>query len=162
MPGPLDLGHQALEDGADLVRLGIADRVRHVQHVGAMSGGAAHRLDQEIRLGAQRVLGRKLDLVERAGGVLQAALDGLQHVEARHAQLGFAVDRAGGDEDVQPLATRRFECDRGRVDIRLGGAGQRAQGRIADFRRDQPDGLAVTGRGGGEAGLDRVDPHGLQ
>ncbi|MNJ40067.1 hypothetical protein D3C77_349520 [compost metagenome] len=151
----------AVQIGEALTRLlgrGVADGVGHVQRLGARVGGGQQGLGQELRLGAEGVLGRELDVVEHRGGVFHRARDDGQHLVGAHPQLGRAVDRAGGQEDVAAamrLGRRSQGAERG-VDVLLVGARQGGEDRPLDLARHAADAFLVARRGGGEAGLDHV------
>src|SRR5690606_18454622 len=85
------LRDQALEDAADLLRGGEADRVRDVDRGGAGGNRRTHDLVQEVFLGTGAVLGGELDVVDVLLRVADALDHALQHLPAAHAQLVLAV-----------------------------------------------------------------------
>ena len=146
------------EQRADLVGRGVADRVGHVERRRARLRRRPQRVDQELRLGADGVLGRELDVVELGPGVGDRLRMASSTWARRHLQLGLPVDRAGGQEDVQPpLAGAGASALPAASMSRLGRARQAADHRPLDRFGHGADRLGVAGRGGGEAGLDDVD-----
>src|SRR5581483_8948372 len=142
----------------ELVRLRVADGVRDVDDPRAGARRGLVDGDEEVDVRARRVLGRELDLV----GVLHRARDGLlRALDARaavDAELALEMDVARGDEDVDARAVGARERLRGRVDVTLGRARERGDGRATpDFARDRGDGRGFAGRRRGEARLDHVD-----
>ncbi len=153
---------QVGEDAENLVRRRIADGVRDIQRGGACLGDFAADLVQKVGLGANGVLGRKLDLVEQLRRIGDAAHADFQHLVARLLQLGGAVDRRGGQKDVDARALGGLQGAGGGVEVAFQAARQGTQGDALDLGRHGVDSGFVTGRGGGETRLDDVDAQGLQ
>ena len=74
-----------------------------------------------------------------------------------HPQLELAVDRAGGQEDVDPGVRGVLQRFPRAVDVFVVAAGQAADRRAADRAGDLADRLEIAGRSDREAGLDHVD-----
>ena len=75
-----------------------------------------------------------------------------------HLELEFAVDGAGGEEDVDArLRRHRCSASPGAVDVGVVAAGQAADDRPCDLAGDRLHRLEVAGRGDREARLDDVD-----
>lgn len=127
----LDARRQGAVGFAHLFRGRIADGVGHVQRSGASVGGGLQHIGQKLRLGAEGVLGRELDVVEQAAGVFNRPHGRRQHLIGGHLQLGRAVDRAGADEGVAATVgfRRRRQGAEGGVDVLLVGARQGAEDR---------------------------------
>ena len=103
----VDIRHPLLQvpnDRRVLGRRGVADGVGDVHRGGAGGDRSLDDFAQKIRLGAGGVLGAELDVVAPRLGPFDA-LDGAgDDLFGRHPQFMFAVDRAGGEEDVDPPA----------------------------------------------------------
>ena len=154
---PGTFADQALEQAADLRRRGVAQGVGHVDGGGAGGDRRGDHFGQEILLGAGAVLGGEFDVVDEAARVRDAGRGQVQHLLLAHAQLVLAMQRAGGDEQVQARLRRRLQRARRDLDVVGQAARQHAQGGVAQFARDQRGGLAIGLRAGGETGLDDVD-----
>ena len=137
---------------------GVADGVGDVDRRRA---GLDRRLDdlaEEVELGAGGVLGGELDVVAVAlGPAARSSTARSMIFVAGHLELELAVDRAGGQEDVDPRRLGVLERLPGAVDVALVAAGQAADGRAGDLGGDRADRLEVARRGDREAGLDDVD-----
>ncbi len=97
---------------AELLRLGVADGIGHVDDRCARGDGRLEGLEQEADLGARSVLGAELDVVvgsDQSPRLRHAGPDAIEHLGARAAQLVGDVDVAGRDEDVElaPCARAR-------------------------------------------------------
>ena len=84
------------------VRRGVADRVGDVDRRGPGVDGRLDDLAEEVELGAGGVLGRELDVVAIADGPLHAGDGPRDDLLLVHLELELAVDRAGGEKDVNP------------------------------------------------------------
>src|SRR5205085_17642 len=118
-------------------------------------GGQA--FDEEVTLGTDRVLGGKFHILHKATGVGNAVANRGKHLCPGQPQLSLAVDRAGAEEDVNALPSRRRQCLCRRRDVHTCGAGERADGRSLELARDGLDRPGITKGGGGETCLDHVD-----
>ncbi len=111
---------------------------------------------QEIFLGAGRILGGELDVVDvraRQGHVL---VHRFQHLLAAHAQLVFAMQRTGGQEQVQARTGGGLHGTQRGLDIGGQAARQHRQGGVAQFAGDQRMRLAVRLRTGRKTRFDDV------
>ena len=106
--------------------------------VAPASMAALHHLDQEVELGAGRVLGRELDVVELLARHLHA-LDGpADDLLLGHLELEVAVDGAGGQEDVAAPARRVLERLPRGGDVALVAAREAGDDRPLDLRGSPP------------------------
>ena len=156
----IDVGH-ALAEGPDhagvLGGRGVADGVGDVHGGRARLDGGLDDVAEEVGLGPGGVLGAELDVGADGPGAADA-LDGpLDDLLAGHLQLVLAVDRRGGQEDVDPRLLGVLERLPGAVDVAVVAAGEPADGRAGDLGGDGADGLEVALRGDREPGLDDVD-----
>jgi hypothetical protein len=91
----LEFGHrivQVADQFTVLFRDRPTDRVRNIDGGGAGRDDGPANLDQEIGFGARTVLGRELDVVDVALGLLHA-FDGQAHdLVARLTELEFTMD----------------------------------------------------------------------
>jgi hypothetical protein len=111
---------------------GVADGVRDVDRRGAGIDGRFDHFAQEVVFGPRRILGRELDVVtvsRRAPHAFDGPLDDLL---GRHPQFEFAVDRAGGQEDVDPRPFGQLQRLPSPVDVRRIAPRQPADRRPAD------------------------------
>jgi hypothetical protein len=145
------------EDPPDLAGGGITHSVGQVEGRGPRLGRDPQHLDQEVGLGADGVLGGELHVLEDGAGVAHGLVGGRQHLVAVHLQLGRPVDRAGGQEDVQPPVARRLERAGGDLDVTLHAAAEAADRWALDLAGDRAHGRLVAGRGGCEARLQHID-----
>src|SRR5581483_8655978 len=107
---------------------------------------------------AGRVFGRELDVFTKAFRPFDRFDRLLHDLGLVHLQFELPMDRAGGEEHVNPPAGGVAEGLAGAVDVFVPAAGQAADdGAVAELAGDGLDGLEVAGRGDGEAGLDDVD-----
>ncbi|MEI9929555.1 MAG: hypothetical protein WDM89_03030 [Rhizomicrobium sp.] len=101
----------------------------------------------------------EFDIVEEIAGIFDGLHCRFQYLIAAHIEFGFTMDRTGRQEDVQTATAGGFQRAGGRVNVCDGSAGEATDYRPIDLLRHGADGLFITGRGGGEAGLDDVDAH---
>src|SRR4029078_9299674 len=94
------------DDGGVMARNSIANGVGNVERGGAGLNRALNHLGQEIEFRTRGVLGRKLNVVTAFASALDPLYRALDNLIGRHAQLEFAVDRAGREEDVDAWPRR--------------------------------------------------------
>ncbi len=135
---------------------GVADGVGNVDRGGAGGDGLFDHLGQEIQFGAGRVFGRKLHVLKITLGALDAGDRTAHDLFLGHVQLEFAVDGAGGQEDMDARLGGFLERLPGAVDVVVVAARQAANRRALDLAGDGLHGLEIAGRGDGEAGFDDV------
>ena len=127
---------QVADQGAELGGHRVAHGVRDVDGASAGLDGRFHDLGEKIRLGPRPVLGRKLHVL----GQLPRRGDrfrGPPHdFPLRHAELELPVERAGGQEDVQPGPGGVPEGVPRRLDVTRYAAGQRRDPRPFDLAGD--------------------------
>jgi len=143
----LELGAEPpdlVEEGRVLVWKREADGVGQVDHVGA--GRHRRRADarDERRVRAGGVLAGELDLVGLGAGVRHGPAGMLDDLLGRQPELLLHVDRARGEEDVQPRASRVLECGGSGVDVLAAGAAERGDGGPADGLGDGADAPEVS------------------
>ena len=100
---PADIGNAFLERADHpgvLERRRIADGVRDVDRGGAGLDGRLDDLAEEVELGPRGVLGAELDVRTARLGPPDALDRLLDDLRLGHPQLVLAVDRRGGQEDV--------------------------------------------------------------
>jgi hypothetical protein len=150
---------QILDQRAEFLGGGVADGVGDVQRVGPGLGHGGVEVDQVVAVAAGHVLGGELDVVGVGAGQFDG-LDGAPDVLlAGDLEHVLQVDVGAGAEgvDATQLAAAGFDGLAGADDVDVLGAGQGADLRALDLGGDGQDGLEVSGRGDGEAGLDDVD-----
>src|SRR5205823_6176796 len=109
--------------------------------------GVDHRLDrlrEVFAVGAAGVLGRVLDLVAEAPGVLHRFDTTLDHLLPGEAQLALDVDVGSGEHDVDLRALGVLDRPPHGLDVRLHGAGQRGDHGAPDLTGDGLAGLEVA------------------
>jgi len=140
----------------ELGRLRVPDRVGDVDVARARPGRGLADGDEEVDVGARRVLRREFDLIGMLGRPAHGADRAVDALAGRDAEHPLEVDLARADEDVDALALRRCERASRRVDVAVGRAGERRDGRAGHLARDRVHRVELLGRGGREAGLDSV------
>lgn len=154
--GTFHAGDQAREHAADFFRRGKAHRVRQIDRGGTGSDRHARHLGQEILFGAGGVFGGELDVVDIAARQRHMLVHRLQHLLAAHAQLVLAVQRAGGQEDMQARIGGCLQRTCRGFDVGLQAARQHRQRGATQLAADHRHGLAVRMRTGREPGFDDV------
>ena len=158
--GPVDVRHalaERLDHAVHVAGRGVADGVGDVHR---RRPGGDRRLDhlaEEIGLGAGGVLGRELDVGAIARRPPHPGHRVPNDLLLVHLQLVLAMDRAGGQEDVDSRPLGVAHGFPGAVDVLIAAAGQAADHRPANATGRSPHRLEVAGRGDGKAGLDHVD-----
>lgn len=104
-----DASHKRCEEAGEFVWLRITDRIRHVDRGGAIGDGGLEDLDKKFRVGAARVLGRELHVIDVALGKPDGACDCFKHLFLGHFEPVLHVDGAGGDIDVYARSGRVFD-----------------------------------------------------
>src|SRR3546814_9147008 len=89
------------EQLVNLVRRRVSHRVRHVERRRPARRGHRKRFDQEVALGADRILGRKFDIIRMLAREGDGGADLLQHLGSRELQLRLPMDRAGTAEAMR-------------------------------------------------------------
>ena len=148
---------QALDHVAHMGRCGVADRVGDIDRGRPRLD---HRLDhpaEKVHLGADRVLGRKLDVVAITFGPLHPLDRVLDDLVGRHVQLELAVDRTGGQEDMDPRRLGVLQRLPGPVDILVVTATETGDLGAFEIIGDLLDRPEIIGRGDRETGLDHID-----
>jgi hypothetical protein len=155
------LAHRAEHRGV-LRRQGVSHRIGQVDGRSAFRDGHFHYLAEVVEIGPARVFGGELDVV----GVAPRLADGLarqfEDLFASQPELVLEVKLRGRDEDVEPGARRipdRIACER---DVLRMTTRERCQYRAPDFAGDLLHAAEVALRGGGEAGLDDIDPQSIE
>src|SRR5437763_3080472 len=151
-----DLGAQVLDDGGEVRRHRVPDGVGDVDGRGARLDGALHHFDEEVRLRACRVLGGELHVVAALARVLDGAGGDADHFRLRHPQLVLAVDRARGEEDVDPTARRGRQRLEDGVDVRPVRARERADDGALHLPGDRFHGLEIAWRRDGKSDFHHV------
>jgi hypothetical protein len=153
--------HRAEHRGV-LRRQSVSHRIGQVDGRSAFRDGHFHYLAEVVEIGPARVFGGELDVV----GVAPRLADGLarqfEGLFASQPELVLEVKLRGRDEDVEPGARRitdRIACER---DVLGMTARERRQYWAPDFARDLLHAAEVALRGGGEAGLDDIDPKSIE
>src|SRR6056297_2466525 len=138
-------------------RGGVADRIGYVD--GACTGldHCSHDFIQEFRLGADRVLCRKLDVIAVLARTPDAIDGACDDFGPGQAQLVLAVDRTGGDEYMDPAALGRCQGAGGKIDIPGIATRQRTDPGAADEFGNLLDGVEILLRRRGETSLDDID-----
>ena len=141
----------------------VADRVGEVDDRRAGLDRDAADARDERGIGAGRVLARELDLVDARGRVLDRPARLLEDLLRLEPELLLHVERARGEDDVDPRAPRAGERlpRRRRCRSRCARASEATSGALHGGR-DGADAFEVAGRRAGEAGLDDVDAEPLE
>ncbi len=98
---------QVPEQFAKFIRYRVADRVGNVDRCGARIDRGLDHARQEIQFGARGVLGGEFHIIAILAGDLHGLHRAAHDFILRHVQLVFAMDRAGGQKNVQPVARAR-------------------------------------------------------
>ena len=152
-----DFTRQERKQVENLLGRGVADRVGHVERRRPGIVRRAQRRQQIIALGADRVFGRKFDVVGKFARQPDGDVDPFENLVLAHLELGLAVERAGGDEHVDPAALRRRYCIPRRTDIAVAGACQRTDCRTLDALGNAADRRDLARPGRRKPRLDHVD-----
>ena len=137
--------------------VGVSDRVGNVHCRGSGGNRLLDHLAQEIGLRPNGVFRREFDVGTVADGPLHTGNRPLDDVVLAHLQLVFAVDGAGGQEDVDARLFGMAKRFPGPVDIGVAAAGQTADHRAVDPFCNLAHSLEVARRRDGEPGLDHID-----
>ena len=114
-------------------------------------------LAEEVEFGSGCVFGRELDVVAILNRVTDTAYRSIDDFVRRHLQLEFAVNRAGGEENVNPRIIGVLERIPGSVDVFFVAACQSTDRGASKVCRDFSNGFIVTGRSDGKPGFNDVD-----
>ena len=136
--GLVDVRHaiaESADDVAHVGRRGVADRVGNVDRGGAGVDGRLDHLAEEIGFGARGVLGRELDVRAVALGPFHAGDGVADDLVLVHLQLVLAMDRAGGQKDVDPRPLGRG-CTASQARS-MSASRQRASPQITEPRTDR-------------------------
>ena len=101
--GALDARHvraQIADALEHLRRRRVADRVRNIQRAGAGVEHGAEHFGEVVGLGADRVFGGEFDVVAQLARAADRGDRGVDHLRLAHVELVLAMQRAGGEEDV--------------------------------------------------------------
>ena len=153
---PLD---QHADQGAELLRRGVADRVGDVDGRGPRLDRRLDHPAEEIVLGAGGVHRRPLDVVGVVARPRHRRDHPLMHLLLVELELELPVERRGADEGVDALPLGMDERFGGAVDVAGGGPGQPADHRPLDPLGDFRDRFEVAVGGDRKAGFDDVDAH---
>ncbi len=149
-----------LAQRADEVSVQLGNRIAHgvgnIQRRGPFVDRSLQHAAEEIDIGAVAVFWAELDVVTQIARKTHGQLRLLEDLIGRHAQLLFHVQRAGGDERVDPRSSRTAErvgCTR---NVAVIGARQRTDRRILDRLGDRLHRLEVAIARCREACLDDI------
>lgn len=160
--GLVDVRHILLERVDDLEvmsRCGIADGVGDVDRGRAGGDGFLDDFAEKIELRACSVFGGELDVIAEGLGSLHG-LDGFgDDFGLLHLQLELPMDRAGGEEHVDPFLGSILQGGPGAVDVFFAAASQSANdGSVAELASNRLDRFKIARGSDGEARFDDVDP----
>ena len=145
-----------VEEGSDLVRRGIADRVRQVDRRGACVDNRSTTRQQEVGIAAGRVLGRKLDVVCEPPACVTAA-DGRSR---RCSRVMRSLRSRCRSEVAMKVWIRRRSAGcsalAGALDVARAAARQRRDHGPSHLVAITPHRFGIGLRGDREAGLDDV------
>jgi len=150
---------QHRDQRAELLRRGIADRVRHVDRGGAGADGRLDHPAEEIVLGTGRVHRRPFDVVGEVARPGHRGNDAVIDLVLAELQLELAMQRRGADEGVNPLALGVGEGLGGPIDVGGTGPGEAADNRFLDDLGNLRNRFEIAVRGDRKAGLDDIDAH---
>ena len=153
---------QRADQRAVFFRVGIADRVRHVDRGGASDNRGIDTFAQEVELGPGRVLCAPLDIIDQIAGLRDRPPNRLKHGIRTHFQLVLHMHGAGGDEGVDTRAGRRANSLTAALDIAGRGAGKAGDHGCFGAARNLAHGFEIASRSGGETCLDDVHAHRFQ
>jgi len=119
---PDRLAHGPDERG-ELPRLRVPDGVGDVEGLCACLDGNAERANEELAVGARRILGRELDAIAGLARPAHGRVDAREALVAGKAELALEMDVGGREEHVERRALRRRERPRGGVDVAFDRAG---------------------------------------
>jgi hypothetical protein len=151
-----------LDEREIFLRDRVTDGIRNVDRGGAGLDGGLDAAAEKVMLGAGAVLAAPLDIVGEVAGAGDRRYHHLVHGLRLQLQLPLHVDRRGRQEGVDAPALGRLDCFAGAIDVLLAGAREAAHHRVLGALGDLLDGGEVALRGDREAGLDDVDPHGIE
>ena len=132
--GAVDIAHVLAQVGDALAHFGwrrVANGIGHVEGAGAGVDHRGHHLGQVLGFRTHRVFGGKFHVVAQLAGAADAGDGVVDDLLLAHGQLVFAMQRTGGDEDVDARLLRGFQRPGGRFDVAELAARQRADGRAA-------------------------------
>src|SRR5581483_5403171 len=108
---------QVGEQLVDLGRRGVAHGVRNVDGGGAGGDGGAEDFNQEFGFGTQRVFGGEFDVSAVFARMQDGSDGGVQYLLLAHAELVLAMQRTGGEKQVNAGSMGAFQCACGGVDV---------------------------------------------
>src|SRR5579862_1408275 len=147
---------QRVNDRAVLVGHGVADGVRNVDGRRAGFDGGFDDFAQKFRLRSAGVFWTEFDVLAKFARHLHG-VNGLAHdFVFRFLQFEFAVNRAGGEKDMDARPFRVLHRVARGFDVFLQAARQPRDDGAVEFFGDGFDGVEIAGRGDGEAGFDDV------
>ena len=149
--------HEVLDARAELLGQRVARGVGDVHHRGAGLDDGFDDAHEEVVVGAARVLGVELYVLDEVAGVLHALDRTLDALVLGNAQLVAQVARAHADAGMDARTLGVLERVGRGVDVLLHRAREAAHRcLVACELRDAADGLEVAGARDGEARLDDV------
>ena len=160
--GPFDVGANAGDQRAVLLRRGVAHGVRDIERGRPrLDRRGAHVVD-ELNVGPGRVHRRELDVGDNRLRALHHVAGLGEHGGARRAQLVLDVDVRGRDEGVDPRIRGIPDGFAGPIDVGLMAAREPADRRPVNLTRDRLHRLEVARRRDREAGLNHIDAQVLE
>jgi hypothetical protein len=143
-------------------RCGVAHGVRCIERGCAGGDRGAEHFDEKIRFGAQCVFGRKLHVCAVFARTLNRGDCCFQYLRFAHAELVFAMQRTGREEQVNACMVRAFECARRGVDITVLTSCECAHRGVAQRARDFVDRCKIVGRSLWKACFQHVHTKGFE
>ena len=154
---PVDMRLQVAKQAIELGRNRIADRVRNIDGRGTGVDGGTHHFGQVGRFGSRRIFRRKLHILHELARQAYRADRALDDLLLRHLELVFAVNRAGRDEDVNPVPARAAHRLMDLFDVARIAAREAADRRAVIGVGDSFDRFEVARRSRGKSRLDDID-----
>src|ERR1700741_4674692 len=136
---------------------GEADRVRQIQHRGAVLYRHCARPAQKFDFGAAPTLGRKFHFSDEIPRQLDHRTDGFERLLARHVEFYLQVKIRRSQKDMHARRLRGLQSLGGRQDVVFSGPRQGGNRDFFHFTGHSHYGFQVAFRRNGEAGLDDVD-----
>ena len=137
---------------------GVADSVGDVDGGSASGDGFFDDFAEEIEFGADSVFGGEFDVVAEFLRLLDGANCAFDDLGLIHFEFEFAMDGAGGEEDVDAAFLSAGQSTFGFFDVFVTAAGECADcGAVAEAGGDLRDGFEVARGGDGETGFDDID-----
>ena len=154
----VDVAYEVREDFVKLFRHRVADGIGDINRRGARVDGGFNDLREKLEFRARGVFRRELHIGAKTACERHAFDRLLDDLLLRHVEFVFAMNGAGGEEDVDAWTggiLQRAPCG---LDVFAIAPREAGDDRAVSFASDQIHRLPIAGRGDWETGFDDVDP----